>query len=55
MPAILLPVQYDERLDPPTPVPELLGMGKTLPAEPLEAVKLNKVADNGPECSAPAA
>jgi putative SOS response-associated peptidase YedK len=56
MPAIVLPDRFDARLDPATPVPDLLT---PLPAELLDAVRVgpavNRVANDGPECLAPAA
>jgi putative SOS response-associated peptidase YedK len=59
MPAILLPGQYDLWLHGDTPTVELLRALAPLPAEQLEEVRVgpavNNVANDGPECLAPAA
>ena len=59
MPVILRPGDYDPWLDPATPPDQLRGLLRPYPADGMEALKVgqavNKVANDGPECVAPAA
>ncbi len=59
MPLILPPDRWDEWLDPHATVARLLSLLVPPPAGLLEAIQVgpavNKVANDGPECAAPAA